>query len=734
MESSTMDDDPFQVVHQQLQTICTNGFNRMRGLWSEMFDDETYIDYTKRLPDHLVSFFEEVYDESFQRKQRFIEEIAQLKQESMNLQRVLGELTESAPNDLESMPLLHQRTMLDESLEHMRSKLKQRYEIIDQYQLEMETLCEELSEAPRVLSKDPLPTEHELVDFRSYLDHLVVVKMQRLDDIALLRRDTKKLMGHLEIIPLSDEQSRLLNARKFPPTQENLLALRQLHEETEIQYESLKEHIDDTRRKLERLWQCLEMDPAVVKKFQKLTSYSQTTFDKLFAEHDRCETLRRENMKAFVERIRLEIVEWWEKCMKSDEERARFSTFNSDVYNEDLFKLHELELESLQQFYRENEATFQMVKQRQEMWDRMLALENKSSDPNRYNNRGGKLLEEEKERRRISSQLPKIEAKLLEACKAYEEEHARKFTIYGSSVEETIEQQWKQREESKHLISSARKKANGMLGISSVGRTPVRNCGESMIKSSSIMGSNRSRLATGGSTLKTMTPMAVSASASKTGSWLKRKIATPTSAIHAKRSLLRELNSPAAGMNRTGAKLPSGKIPALKVYDSKANGSIAQKRRSRRKSQGKRRSVSMVKVPSVIVSSAEGTILQESVCYEKIENFFENNVPNRSSVVPEKQQLHKLPRRATRLRHHQKELAMPSEGSSFTEGEENIVPPHELAAPAPVPMSFSHSPAASSTMLRSPGIGAIHSTSIASTTRGGSRRLKPTVKNCPIIF
>uniref|UniRef100_A0A182P1S9 Protein regulator of cytokinesis 1 n=1 Tax=Anopheles epiroticus TaxID=199890 RepID=A0A182P1S9_9DIPT len=737
--STTMDDDPFQKIHEQMHMICTAGFNRMRNLWSEMFDTSMCFDYTERLPDHMTVFFDEVYEESFQRRQRFVVEIAQLKQEALDLQRLLGEQqNQCLPEGLETAPLFEQRSTLDASLVQMRQKLSERHEIIDEYLLEMETLCEELSEEPQTLSKDPLPTERELTDFRSYLDHLIAEKLQRLEDIGNLRRETKKLMGYLETIPFTEEQQHLLNARKFPPTRENMHALRMLHEETVSQYESLKQHIDDIRRKLERLWECLDTDPAIVKKFEKLTSYTQTTFDKLFAEHDRCETLRRENMKAFVERTREEITKWWDRCMKSSDERARFTTFYSQDYNEDSLKLHELELENLKEFYSENETIFQMVLQRQEMWDRMLALENKSNDPTRYNNRGGKLLEEEKERRRISSQLPKIEAKLLEVCKQYEEENGRKFTVYGTPVQELIEQQYKQRQESKNQISSARKKANGILGTSMVGRTPGR--GESMIKCSSIMSSNRSRLmAGGGSALKApLTPL-VTGSATKSGPWLKRKLATPTNArIHAKRSLLRELNSPAApptsGANRTAtklslAKVAPGKMPAIKVYDSKAGGSVAQKRRSRRKSQGKRRSASVAKIPSVIVSSADGTVLQESVCYEKIENFFDNNIPNRSSVVPEKFQS----RRVTRLQQHRmvEPFKVLPTNCSLTEGEENIEPEQHPVATV-VPMSFSHSPAASSTLLtRSPGA---HSTSIANNTRGGSRRLKPATKNCPIIF
>ena len=45
----------------------------------------------------------------------------------------------------------------------------------------------------------------------------------------------------------------------------------------------------------------------------------------------------------------------------------------------------------------------------------MLELETRAHDINRYANRGGKLLQEEKERKKIHRQLPKIEEELFSA-------------------------------------------------------------------------------------------------------------------------------------------------------------------------------------------------------------------------------------------------------------------------------------------------------------------------------
>uniref|UniRef100_A0A182TZB2 Uncharacterized protein n=1 Tax=Anopheles melas TaxID=34690 RepID=A0A182TZB2_9DIPT len=142
MESSStaIDDDPFQKIHHQMQIIFTAGFNRMRDRWDEMFDTNLCLAYAKQLPDHMTAFYEEVYQESNQRREHFVAEIAELRQEALELQRLLSEQQQGLPAGIESHPLFEQRSALDASLEQMQQKLSQRHEIIDEYMLEMETL------------------------------------------------------------------------------------------------------------------------------------------------------------------------------------------------------------------------------------------------------------------------------------------------------------------------------------------------------------------------------------------------------------------------------------------------------------------------------------------------------------------------------------------------------------------------------------------------------------------
>ena len=99
-----------------------------------------------------------------------------------------------------------------------------------------------------------------------------------------------------------------------------------------------------------------------------------------------------------------------------------------------------MELDDLKTFYEENVKIFETFEKRCKMWQEKNEMDMRQADPNRYNNRGGKLLEEEKQRKRIEIQLPQVEQKLLDMVKVYEEKFKRSFTVFGEPLQDHIEQ------------------------------------------------------------------------------------------------------------------------------------------------------------------------------------------------------------------------------------------------------------------------------------------------------
>lgn len=118
----------------------------------------------------------------------------------------------------------------------------------------------------------------------------------------------------------------------------------------------MKNDIDNMIKKLKKLWKSLNYNvDDLMKKYEKfLNKCTQTTYDIIYQELQRCEKERIENLKSVIDNLRVDIYEWWEKCLKSDIERKRFINFTNDCYTEDLLELHEIELEELKAFYEDN--------------------------------------------------------------------------------------------------------------------------------------------------------------------------------------------------------------------------------------------------------------------------------------------------------------------------------------------------------------------------------------------
>lgn len=92
-----------------------------------------------------------------------------------------------------------------------------------------------------------------------------------------------------------------------------------------------------------------------------------------------------------------------------------------------------------------------------ELWDRAIALEARETDPNRYKNRGGNLLLEEKERRSVAQRLAKLRSELERLASEYEAEKRRPFTIDGHHMIESIDELYASRRLAKEQQMSARK-------------------------------------------------------------------------------------------------------------------------------------------------------------------------------------------------------------------------------------------------------------------------------------
>lgn len=76
-----------------------------------------------------------------------------------------------------------------------------------------------------------------------------------------------------------------------------------------------------------------------------------------------------------------------------------------------------------------------------------MVLEENASGANRYKNRGGNLLQEEKERNKLSKMIPKLEADIFALCEEYKTNNGgASFTTFGETPEAVIQKMHEKRD------------------------------------------------------------------------------------------------------------------------------------------------------------------------------------------------------------------------------------------------------------------------------------------------
>lgn len=100
---------------------------------------------------------------------------------------------------------------------------------------------------------------------------------------------------------------------------------------------------------------------------------------------------------------------------------------------------------------------FELFQERNEWFEKKKALDAKQNDRNRYNNRGGQLLKEEKERKLMDMKIPKIENEIKILVQEYQQQNQQDFLINGESIIELMDKDWENYRGTKELQKSARK-------------------------------------------------------------------------------------------------------------------------------------------------------------------------------------------------------------------------------------------------------------------------------------
>ncbi|KAK4194145.1 microtubule associated protein-domain-containing protein [Triangularia verruculosa] len=230
--------------------------------------------------------------------------------------------------------------------------------------------------------------------------------------------------------------------------QEDLARLKSKRDKLLKEKENRERRLRDLRDTVEGLWERLEVDGADRKAFLNSNrGCGIRQINEFEEELARLNELKRQNLHIFVEDARLKLQELWDALYLCEEEMLEFTPAFSDVYSDALLEAHEREIVRLEVLKEQRAPTLALVDKYKSLVQERDELTASAQDSSRLMMRGqkgerrdpGKLLREEKMRKRIAKELPKVIIELRKGLEKWEDEFGRPFLVHGERYLDVID-------------------------------------------------------------------------------------------------------------------------------------------------------------------------------------------------------------------------------------------------------------------------------------------------------
>lgn len=271
---------------------------------------------------------------------------------------------------------------------------------------------------------------------------------KRLSFVQSTCEDIIKLWAELGTPQVQQDSAIVKYYRKEPEQlglhESDLSSLRSKRDKLLEEKRSRERILKELRTAVEALWEKLgpqlDEDEADHKEFlMKNRSCLLRSINAFQDELARLNEQKKLHLHVFVEDARFKLQELWDSLYVSEEEMLDFAPAFSDVISDALLEALEAEIARLTALREQRAPTLHLVERHRSLLAEREALNASSQDASRLMNRGnkgekrdpGKLLREEKMRKRIAKELPRVEEDLRIELEQWEEEYGRPFLVYG---------------------------------------------------------------------------------------------------------------------------------------------------------------------------------------------------------------------------------------------------------------------------------------------------------------
>ncbi|XP_053317669.1 protein regulator of cytokinesis 1-like [Spea bombifrons] len=432
-----------ELLASSLITSMNHTFARLMDIWDELglLEEKRMMrmEEVKHCVERLLS---RMINEEMAMKDRIERSILNSKKE---LEILSHELSLEEYKLDEGMTVLQMEKDLRVKLELLRIEKNERLEELRKLQEEDQDLCSELFVTPYYIPTGCMPSREQLEELKEHIKLQTEEKKQRMLIFSNLRSEIRHVLEEMGREPQSDlEQDAICgNEEDFTLTTENIKALKLLKEHLELKKESLLFTLNEIKEKVQVLWNRLQVPKEEQDTYLHTPKCPISTAIKQWEnELLRLEELKKSNLKEVILRIREELKVYWDKCFYSTEQRNVFAPYYDDDFTEELLSQHDEEVVRMKRQYEKCKEMLDAVNKWESSWEQFVILEKKASDPNRFSNRGGSLLKEEKERMKLQKLLSKLEEELKTRIEAWEAEQGSPFLLKGHRFMDYVASQW----------------------------------------------------------------------------------------------------------------------------------------------------------------------------------------------------------------------------------------------------------------------------------------------------
>uniref|UniRef100_A0AAZ3SJ33 Protein regulator of cytokinesis 1 n=1 Tax=Oncorhynchus tshawytscha TaxID=74940 RepID=A0AAZ3SJ33_ONCTS len=427
-------------IHAAESVEClTRALNRLKDIWEEIgIPEDQRLQRTDVVRKHIKGLLDMMIAEEDSLRKRLMSSIESCRKE---LDVLCTELQLSPFEEDEGRTMLQLEKDIRSRLEVMMKQKSQRVKELKRLSKQDRELCDIMCSVPFCIDMDTVPSLEQLDSYRSYLNDLTKEKDRRHGEFVGIKRLIIVCMEELDQLPDTSFERDVVceDEEAFCLSIDNITALRLLLGQLEDRKTENELVCNSYRSKIQELWERLQV---LQEEREGMSDHMVHSFLQLEAECRRLDELKMKNMKNVIEAIRAEVALFWERCFYSLEQRRAFTPYYDVNFTVELLNLHEAELLSLKKHYEDHRELFEGVTRWQDSWTLFLQLEKKVTDPSRFNNRGGNLLKEEKQRADLQKSLPKLEKSLKTQIDLWEEEQYREFLVNGQRFLQYVQEQW----------------------------------------------------------------------------------------------------------------------------------------------------------------------------------------------------------------------------------------------------------------------------------------------------